>query len=197
MLGGRMQKQMALVGYCASLRVARAMPAHKRCFTPHTPFSFLCFFCEWCCSFPQTCLLLQTQGHNIIPTAVLLLRYNVLFNDIVTGAVFETSLPPDLADIYRRLAVLLPQAPIPLVTVLQLWGVTDPHEAQETVQIFVMQGVLKVATLPDGATWLMVSPEHQQYILVGGTAQQAQLSYACGRIFSFSLFFFVLLLASS
>jgi hypothetical protein len=68
---------------------------------------------------------------------------------------------------YRRLAVLLPQAPIPLVTVLQLWGITDPHEAQETVQIFVMQGVLQVATLPDGATWLMVSPEHQQYILVG------------------------------
>lgn len=82
------------------------------------------------------------------------------------GAVFEASLPPDLADMYRRLAVLLPQAPIPLVTALQLWGVTDPQEAQETVQIFVMQGVLKVATLPDGATWLMVSPEHQQYILV-------------------------------
>lgn len=40
---------------------------------------------------------------------------------------------------YRRLAVLLPQAPIPLVTVLQLWGITDPREAQETVQIFVMQ----------------------------------------------------------
>lgn len=86
---------------------------------------------------------------------------------LAAGAVFEASLPPDLAEMYRRLAVLLPQAPIPLVTVLQLWGVTDPTEAQETVQIFVMQGVLKVATLPDGATWLMVSPEHQQYIQVG------------------------------
>jgi len=56
-----------------------------------------------------------------------------------TGAVFEASLPPDLAAMYRRLAVLLPQAPVPLVTVLQLWGITDPQEAQETVQIFVMQ----------------------------------------------------------
>jgi hypothetical protein len=80
---------------------------------------------------------------------------------------------------YRRLAVLLPQAPIPLVTVLQLWGVTDPHEAQETVQIFVMQGVLKVATLPDGATWLMVSPEHQQYILVRGCKPKFVVSSIC------------------
>lgn len=55
------------------------------------------------------------------------------------GAVFEASLPPDLAAMYRQLAVLLPQAPVPLVTVLQLWGITDPQEAQETVQIFVMQ----------------------------------------------------------
>lgn len=52
---------------------------------------------------------------------------------------FEASLPPDLAAMYRQLAVLLPQAPVPLVTVLQLWGITDPQEAQETVQIFVMQ----------------------------------------------------------
>lgn len=56
-----------------------------------------------------------------------------------TGAVFEASLPPDLAEMYRRLAVLLPQAPIPLLTILQLWGISDPREAQETVQIFVMQ----------------------------------------------------------
>lgn len=55
------------------------------------------------------------------------------------GAVFEASLPPDLAAMYRQLAVLLPQAPVPLMTVLQLWGITDPQEAQETVQIFVMQ----------------------------------------------------------
>lgn len=55
------------------------------------------------------------------------------------GAVFEASLPPDLAAMYRQLAVLLPSAPVPLVTVLQLWGITDPQEAQETVQIFVMQ----------------------------------------------------------
>jgi hypothetical protein len=40
---------------------------------------------------------------------------------------------------YRQLAVLLPQAPVPLVTLLQLWGVTDAQEARETVQIFVMQ----------------------------------------------------------
>ncbi len=56
-----------------------------------------------------------------------------------TGAVFESLLPPDLAAMYRQLAALLPSAPVPLVTVLQLWGITDPHEAQETVQIFVMQ----------------------------------------------------------
>lgn len=55
------------------------------------------------------------------------------------GAVFEASLPPDLAAMYRQLAALLPSAPVPLVTVLQLWGITDPQEAQETVQIFVMQ----------------------------------------------------------
>lgn len=58
---------------------------------------------------------------------------------VCTGAVFEASLPPDLAAMYRQLAVLLPSAPVPLVTVLQLWGITDPQEAQETVQIFVMQ----------------------------------------------------------
>lgn len=58
---------------------------------------------------------------------------------IAAGAVFEASLPPDLAAMYRQLAVLLPSAPVPLVTVLQLWGITDPQEAQETVQIFVMQ----------------------------------------------------------
>jgi hypothetical protein len=58
---------------------------------------------------------------------------------VAAGAVFEASLPPDLATMYRQLAVLLPQAPVPLVTVLQLWGITEPQEAQETVQIFVMQ----------------------------------------------------------
>eukprot|EP00775_Hariotina_reticulata_P003661 gene3661-3922_t len=75
------------------------------------------------------------------------------------GAVFEASLPPDLVEMYRRLAVLLPQAPVPLVTVLQLWGCTEPVEAQETVQIFVMQGVLKVATLPDVAHHLLGAGE--------------------------------------
>jgi hypothetical protein len=58
---------------------------------------------------------------------------------VSSGAVFEASLPPDLAAMYRQLAVLLPSAPVPLVTVLQLWGITEPQEAQETVQIFVMQ----------------------------------------------------------
>lgn len=86
-----------------------------------------------------------------------------------TGAVFEAFLPPDLAAMYRQLAALLPSAPVPLVTVLQLWGITDPHEAQETVQIFVMQGVLKVATLPDGASWIMPSPEHQECVKVGSS----------------------------
>lgn len=33
----------------------------------------------------------------------------------------------------------------------------------------VLQGVLKVATLPDGATWVMMSPEHQQYLLVSSS----------------------------
>jgi hypothetical protein len=59
--------------------------------------------------------------------------------EMFAGAVFEASLPPDLVEMYCRLAVLLPQAPVPLVMVLQLWGCTDPVEAQETVQIFVMQ----------------------------------------------------------
>lgn len=58
---------------------------------------------------------------------------------LAAGAVFEASLPPDLADMYRGLAVLLPQAPVPLLTLLQLWGISDPQEARETLQIFVMQ----------------------------------------------------------
>lgn len=33
----------------------------------------------------------------------------------------------------------------------------------------VLQGVLKAATLPDGATWLLVSPDHQQYVLVSSS----------------------------
>jgi len=75
--------------------------------------------------------------------AVLLVLLGMMDTDMAemlpAGAVFEASLPPDLADMYRRLAVLLPQAPVPLVMVLQLWGCTDPQEAQENIQIFVMQ----------------------------------------------------------
>lgn len=59
---------------------------------------------------------------------------------------------------YRQLAVLLPSAPVPLVTVLQLWGITDPQEAQETVQIFVMQVGVLVAVKPFGAAALWSGP---------------------------------------
>lgn len=92
---------------------------------------------KWLCGQPSlfatfaSAVLLRYKVHG--------LQHGPYVAVCITGAVFEASLPSDLAEMYRRLAVLLPQAPIPLVTVLQLWGITDPREAQETVPIFVMQ----------------------------------------------------------
>jgi hypothetical protein len=81
--------------------------------------------------------------------------------------VFEDSLPQDLQEAYRGLAVLLPQAPLPLVSMQQLWELSSPADAVEMVRIFVMQGVLKVATLADGQSWVLVSAQHQEYLKVG------------------------------
>ncbi len=64
------------------------------------------------------------------------------------------------------MCVLLPGAPVPLPSLLALWGITDVREAQDAVQVFAMQGVIKLATLPDGASWALVCQEHQQMLLV-------------------------------
>jgi hypothetical protein len=77
-----------------------------------------------------------------------------------------------MAAAYRLLSVLLPQAPLPLSTLQQLWGCAGLAEAGELVQIFVLQGVAKMATLPDGNAWVLVSSQHQEYLKVRGQGMQ-------------------------
>lgn len=43
------------------------------------------------------------------------------------------------------------------------------------VCMWALQGVLKVATLPDGASWIMPSPEHQECVKVSTGSWQHQL----------------------
>jgi hypothetical protein len=55
------------------------------------------------------------------------------------GSVFESALPTDLAWRYRALGALLPQAPLPLATLQQVWQYGDPSDAAEAAHIFEMQ----------------------------------------------------------
>jgi hypothetical protein len=48
---------------------------------------------------------------------------------------------------------------------LLLW---TAHTCTHAAVLGCLQGVLKVATLPDGASWIMPSPEHQECVKVRG-----------------------------
>lgn len=83
------------------------------------------------------------------------------------GRAFEQSLDKQLAHLYRQLAVLRPDAPVPLST-LAVWWHCTMVEAADAARLLEKQGVMKVAPTPDKDAWCMISPDHLEYLKVSG-----------------------------
>lgn len=70
------------------------------------------------------------------------------------------SLPAELRRRYHQLAVLPAEAPVPIMLLARLWGITNLSDTEAAASLMETKRILKMAILEDDTAWVMVSPFH-------------------------------------